>query len=394
MERRQGSPKRRRKPSPKKSSLFFTGKKNKDKEVPEQEAEDDSESFEPETEAEEPTAEDKPAGEEEKKAEEGSQEKAEGEEKPEGEKPEGEKEEAEEKPAEKQRVEVEKVQKVKLRVSVRPGEIRPISLPEKQKALSKMNELIKHETAVREKAEAFNNLEAHIYAKVDFLENEDLAKVSTEADREAFRVALSEGSDWLYAEGFEAETEVLREKLNSLKEIETPMLERYKEMKERPEAIERLRSLISLGQKVVENVTAVAEEDRAQTQEDIDQIKKTLAETQEWLESKVKEQEEKSLLEEPVLKVKDIGTKGASLNSDLQRFFKKPKPKPKKADKPKAKKERKQDAEDEVPKEEKFQEEEAPKEEEQEQQQEQTFQEEAQENQESQEQPKVEHQEL
>lgn len=64
--------------------------------------------------------------------------------------------------------------------------------------------------------ESRNALETFVYRVQDFLYNDVVEIIATEADIEKFRERLSEVSDWLYDEGEHADTPLYTSKLKEL----------------------------------------------------------------------------------------------------------------------------------------------------------------------------------
>merc|ERR1711871_1402881 len=106
------------------------------------------------------------------------------------------------------------------------------------KALTAADEL-------RRKKEAANNeLEAFIYSiRGKFVEDEEvLATVSTEEQRNAVVDMASQLEEWLYDDGRNAELADYKAKHLGLKEISNPILERLYEKDARPKAVEDVRA--------------------------------------------------------------------------------------------------------------------------------------------------------
>ncbi|EMD58756.1 hypothetical protein COCSADRAFT_129477 [Bipolaris sorokiniana ND90Pr] len=98
--------------------------------------------------------------------------------------------------------------------------------------------------ARRAREEVLNSLEAFTYRARDYLEDEPFISASTSAVRSTLEEKLGTTSDWLYAEGAEADEQTLRSKLKELEDLVKPVLNRKTEASKRPEALKELKDTI------------------------------------------------------------------------------------------------------------------------------------------------------
>ncbi|PVH96709.1 actin-like ATPase domain-containing protein [Periconia macrospinosa] len=91
--------------------------------------------------------------------------------------------------------------------------------------------------ARRLREEVLNSLEAFTYKSRDYLEDESFIIASTAEARATLEQKLSAISDWIYSDGPDATSEVLKAKLKELEDIVKPVLKRKSEAAGRPEAI-------------------------------------------------------------------------------------------------------------------------------------------------------------
>ena len=96
--------------------------------------------------------------------------------------------------------------------------------------------------ARRQREEVLNSLEAFTYKSRDYLEDDSFITASTEEIRSMLEEKLSAASDWIYAEGQEADHKTLKGKLKELEDIVKPILKRKADAVERPEAIKAYES--------------------------------------------------------------------------------------------------------------------------------------------------------
>ncbi|WEW54800.1 lumenal Hsp70 protein [Emydomyces testavorans] len=91
-----------------------------------------------------------------------------------------------------------------------------------------------------QREETLNSLEAFIYRTRDLLEDAEFGKAITKDAMEKLKQNLPEASDWLYGDGSDAPTKDLKAKLDSLKELVDPVLNRMSESAKRPAKLDVL----------------------------------------------------------------------------------------------------------------------------------------------------------
>ncbi|KAF1980517.1 heat shock protein 70-like protein-like protein [Bimuria novae-zelandiae CBS 107.79] len=96
--------------------------------------------------------------------------------------------------------------------------------------------------ARRSREEVLNSLEAFTYKARDYLEDESFIAASTADVRSTLEEKLSATSDWIYAEGQDADQKSLKAKLKELEDIVKPILKRKTDAVERPEAIKQFET--------------------------------------------------------------------------------------------------------------------------------------------------------
>ncbi|KAK8234033.1 Hsp70 protein-domain-containing protein [Phyllosticta capitalensis] len=101
---------------------------------------------------------------------------------------------------------------------------------------------------------ALNELEAFTYRSRDLLEDEGFVAASTKEQRAAIETQLHELSDWLYAEGVDADEKTLKAKHSALKALIDPVVARKAEAKNRPEAVAKLKELLGSSKDVMEMI--------------------------------------------------------------------------------------------------------------------------------------------
>ncbi|KAI8324653.1 heat shock protein 70 [Martensiomyces pterosporus] len=173
----------------------------------------------------------------------------------------------------------------------------------------KEREMHSADALVYETEHAKNALEEYIYdirGKVEC----DCADFVDPAERDAFLGRLTESEDWLYDEGDDTTKAAYQEKLAGLKATGDPIVERYREDRERPKAARELRDVIAQWAERAssheERYSHITEEER---QKVIDRVEKV----QLWLDEKLEKQAQKNKWEAPVVFAHEISAQKQEL---------------------------------------------------------------------------------
>lgn len=175
-------------------------------------------------------------------------------------------------------------------------------------------------------------LETHIYGMREELFTDTGVLLSTEEEREKIDQALSEASDWLDDEGWDSTADVYETKLQKLKDQSYEFRIRLKEHKERPKAVEMLKSSLNLSKTFLVQIDNITDKDEIYTAKDLEELSKLINDTTEWIEKNEKKQKEAKPSDKPVFLVKDIETKQGKIDRELVYLLNKAKyyvPKPK-----------------------------------------------------------------
>lgn len=213
-------------------------------------------------------------------------------------------------------------------------------LEESSKKLAKLNaiekELIRRETAL-------NSLESYVIDVQTKLYEDEYAAAATEEEIEKIKSACSEISDWLYEDGSDADADTYENKLASLTSLTRELYGRVFEHRERPEALNALKSMLNGSRHFLEsakNLTKSVNPDKdVFTDVEIETLQKLIKETEEWRDKQVEEQKKLKKSEPVKLTVKALSEKMALLDREVKYLVNKIKLwKPKKIEKPKEEK--------------------------------------------------------
>jgi len=180
--------------------------------------------------------------------------------------------------------------------------------------------------------EAKNKLESYFYhVKNKLLDDEEnIATISTEEQREELTKLSRNAEDWLFDEGDTADLETIQTKYDELATPAEKVWFRLKEMTERPAAVKALNEkLVEIEEKFskwVFNLTHITEEEKSDVYSKIESARK-------WLSDKLDAQAEKDGYEEPVFASEEVPLQTKSIKKLIAKLSKKPKPKPPKVEK-------------------------------------------------------------
>ncbi|TWU78890.1 lumenal Hsp70 protein [Metarhizium rileyi] len=132
------------------------------------------------------------------------------------------------------------------------------------KVIDRLKAFTASDKARFQREEALNQLEGYTYMVRDLLEGEAFVQASTEKERADLAKQSGEIGNWLYEDGADAATDVLKAKLELLKDIAVPVQTRISEAEQRPERIAALKESVK------------------RIEEYLDTLQKQIAEYEEW----------------------------------------------------------------------------------------------------------------
>merc|ERR1712238_653032 len=175
--------------------------------------------------------------------------------------------------------------------------------------------------------EAKNKLESYFYSVknklIDYEEN--IAKISTEEQREELKKLSIEAEDWLFDEGDSADLETIQSKYDELAVPAEKVWFRLNEMTARPAAVKALNEkLVEIEEKFttwVTNLTHITEEEKSDVFAKVESARK-------WLADKVDAQAEMAEHDEPAFSSEEVPLQTKPIHKLISKLSKKPKPKP------------------------------------------------------------------
>ena len=203
-------------------------------------------------------------------------------------------------------------------------------------------EMLKKDMEIRARNHAKNELESYIYNMRDKVTDVYKAYVLDNV-RDAFLEKLEKTESWLYDdEGYYAKREAFESRLTELQTIGNPIVLRYKDSQERPEAVSQLTQRLE----TIERILSTPNEKYDHiTEEEKKPVRDLIAESQSWLQKMLVEQSNLALTQDPVLRCADILDRMKNVDALYKKVISKPKPAPKKEEKkPEEKKEEKKDS--------------------------------------------------
>ncbi|GAA6055037.1 hypothetical protein JCM3770_006706 [Rhodotorula araucariae] len=197
--------------------------------------------------------------------------------------------------------------------------------------------------------EARNVLEAYVYKVRDLLDGASeqgaaFLAASVSAEREKVRELQSQTAEWLWEEGEDAETKVLKEKKRDLEKLVKHILSRSTEALARPAALASLRSTLTGASAFVadarRNATAsaaaaaAAGEDAAPTRftpDELDKLEALVREAESWADDAEARQARLAAHDDPVVRVAEVEKKQNEVDRAVAKLEKKKVPRRRKA---------------------------------------------------------------
>uniref|UniRef100_A0A673AH56 Hypoxia up-regulated protein 1 n=1 Tax=Sphaeramia orbicularis TaxID=375764 RepID=A0A673AH56_9TELE len=189
----------------------------------------------------------------------------------------------------------------------------------------KLQDLTDRDLAKHEREKTLNSLEAFIFETQDKLYQEDYQLVVSEEEKEQISAKLSEASAWMDEDGYTATTKELRGKLSELKSLCKDMFFRVEERRKWPDRLASLESMLNTSSFFLRSAKLIPEDDQIFTEVELNMLEKVINETTTWKNETVAEQEKRSPKERPVLLSKDIESKLALLDREVNYLLSKAK---------------------------------------------------------------------
>lgn len=200
--------------------------------------------------------------------------------------------------------------------------LQPLSPEQFKESKAKIQELNIIDKKRVERETALNNLEAFVVDAQLKMDTDEYAECGTAEQIEEIKKLCAEISEWLYEEGYEAETETYEEKLNLLKEKTNSIFYKHWEHRERPDAVAAMKNMLNSSQeflKMAKNLTKEANAERdVFTDVEIEVLEKKIGETQAWLTKSIEEQNQLQKNDEVKLTVDSIREKMSSLDREVK----------------------------------------------------------------------------
>lgn len=200
--------------------------------------------------------------------------------------------------------------------------LQPLSQEQFKESKNKIKELNIIDKKRVERESALNNLEAFVVDAQLKIDMEEYSECGTQEQIEEIKKICSETSEWLYDEGYEADTETYEAKLALLKEKTNPIFYKHWEHRERPDAVAAMRNMLNSSQeflKMAKNLTKDTNSERdVFTDVEIDVLEKKITETQSWLTKSIEDQNQLKKNEDIKLTVDSIREKMSNLDREVK----------------------------------------------------------------------------
>ncbi|XP_029029495.1 hypoxia up-regulated protein 1 isoform X2 [Betta splendens] len=189
----------------------------------------------------------------------------------------------------------------------------------------KLQHLTDRDLAKQEREKSLNSLEAFIFETQDKLDQDDYQLVLSEEEKNEISTKLREASEWMDEYGYMAITKQLKEKLSQLKSLCRDMFFRVEERRKWPDRLTALDSMLNTSSFFLRSARLIPEYDQIFTDVELNMLEKVINETMTWKNETVAEQEKRSPKQHPILLSKDIESKLALLDREVNYLLNKAK---------------------------------------------------------------------
>ena len=182
---------------------------------------------------------------------------------------------------------------------------------------------------IAETLQAKNDFESYILDTRNKLEN-DLSPFTSPSERERLERQLTEGEEWLYGDGYDAQKSEYKQRLTQLKAIGDPIAMRKFEQEHRAEAAGALKQSIGHLQRFAatndDKTAHITAEERAKLVSESNSV-------DEWLASTMSQLDRQAKHENPAVTIAQLKAKKEALEKLAHPIVNKPKPAPPKEEK-------------------------------------------------------------
>ncbi|XP_076017300.1 hypoxia up-regulated protein 1 isoform X2 [Genypterus blacodes] len=189
----------------------------------------------------------------------------------------------------------------------------------------KLQDLTNRDLAKHEREKTLNSLEAFIFETQDKLHQDEYQLVLSKEENDKISAKLGESSAWMDEDGYSATTKELRSKLSELKSLCKDMFFRVEERRKWPERLAALERMLNTSGFFLKSALLIPEDDQIFTEVELKLLEKVLNETTTWKNETVSEQAKRSPKERPVLLSKDLESKLALLDREVNYLLNKAK---------------------------------------------------------------------
>ncbi|XP_071951442.1 97 kDa heat shock protein-like [Antedon mediterranea] len=180
----------------------------------------------------------------------------------------------------------------------------------------------------RDKSHARNNVEEYVYEMRGKI-YEQLEKFIKEDDRTQFSKLLDDTENWLYEDGEDVEKNIYIKKLEELKKHGDPVVMRYKESIDRPDAFEMLGKTLIHYNKILDSYKKGDELYNHIEKSEMSKVEDKIKEKTKWRDENWNKQNQVPMTENPVVTVSQIHQETGLLKAVCEPIVTKSKPKPK-----------------------------------------------------------------
>lgn len=198
----------------------------------------------------------------------------------------------------------------------------PLTPTQFKSSKAKIAELNNMDSKRIERETALNNLEAFVVDAQMKVDMKEYAECGTAEEIDEIKKLCSEISDWLYDDGYNAETKEYEDKMKMLHDKTNPIFYKHWEHRERPDAVSAVRKMLNSSKEFLKAAKNMTKESNPEkdifTEIEIETLQTKITDTEHWVEKSIEEQKNMKKNEEVKMTIDSIREKMGGLDREVK----------------------------------------------------------------------------
>ncbi|KAF2362863.1 Heat shock protein 70 family [Trinorchestia longiramus] len=194
-----------------------------------------------------------------------------------------------------------------------------------EQSLDKLSTINAAEEARERREAARNSLETLILDIRDKMSQDEYIAASLPDVQEKLASACNTMEDWLYEDGFHADSEAYTSRIKKLEQTFSPVRQRVEEHRQRPQALQALNNMLNMSSDFMQKARSSPESEAWFTTVELQNMDDLIVSTQSWLEQAEEAQALLQPHDDPSLSLNLIADKINDLDREMKYLFNKAK---------------------------------------------------------------------